>query len=1529
MSGLRSHIESWKNTGQADIDSHRLSVAILDQSEHLINHDPDGKISREEWLEFLHITGKPLYLTALGTSLNRLRWAELVFKIIRETDYTLLDMMEQRVAEHPGQILFKDMSTAVPVEWTYEQIYRLVREIAAFFLKTGNDTPRVAIYTENCLEGACCDLACLMFDIFDTPISPHFKQEVLVSIFNALKIKIALADTPDRINILKTVREQTEVRFSIFSLQPVKHGQNETLYLIEEAKKLTQRDTEKILARRIRRSNDHVATTMFTSGSSGLPKGVSFSVYNIVTKRFARAAALPEVGNVTFLCYLPLYHTFGRYLELTGSIYWHGTYVFAGNTSAETLLALFPKVNPSGFISIPLRWQELYERCLEKTNSIESKELKERAIREVIGYRLQWGLSAAGYLDPSVFRFFNQHGIRLNSGFGMTEATGGITMTPPGAYVDGSVGIPLPGVMTRLSADKELEISGHYIGRYLEAAPPEGIIPRPESPENDWWLSTGDVFRISRNGYYEIVDRVKDIYKNNRGQTVAPQIIEKKFNRVPGIKNVFLVGDNRPYNVLLIVPDTSGSFYASLKGGNIKEYYHQIVMAANADVAPYERVINFALVDREFSIGKGELTAKKSYNRKVIESHFKEVIESLYQSNFVNIECPDFSISIPKWFFRDLGILEQDICYRKSGLVNKRSNKTLIVKRLKDDLVRIGDFGYHIEGKQIDLGLISRQPALWLGNPEIIAFCPVREGWDLPMGNFSATIRVIRFKQTILSETPVLKSVRDNQVVASNNLVIKSFFADFQTSYDSIEELGKMLLSAEPRLAGLLRGRLEALAYHPDEEIRCLAYRLILLKAPTPEDIRSMPLFIESGLTFLNERSIREIAVSNFGKHRLDALKQRLYWYRTRLIWPASPRHRRAFGDVLSMLYNFALKHLDYYVPVRAELSRWILHKQDPFLSRLAEKYFHQLADVFEQTIEQSTDLSTYKDLASRLVFEHGISDAEKKRLLRIFSTTTFLKESVLLTFNEGDFEMNRIPGQGIWVLRLLAYKEFKHYRLSINTDTGKHFDLHVVMSENPKFRPKPETFYWLASLAGFPYGPAVASQLGSSRPALGVLSTQYIGGLTAWDKIRELSEIHRSAGYINIHAWKKIFVRAFTVIFKAWHHSGFQIVPGSISPSNVSIPEMDFRESAVILSLAGWSPYRNTLSLIAPMLQDYYCKTASIYPWCRSQLDVAWIFDACMEAFGKPDAMSFFKEMKVDLERTPLTCFDSTGLLSHLTQYMDTISSTYYIPVALTSAIDQYLEWYRMNPLITYTAKEQTITELLELYRLHDQGEFIRYYFFRYTYFSDSSLEIREHFDALLRQMEHHREGLAIQLLELSDLQSLITDEEDKKVFGKMVFPKFQNEQSFDFLKTGENPYRQLVVRFTFHDRMNRKYLLREPVEARETGQLYQLFFRENYPKEISDKDHQYVLTDENENVIGGMTFRFLDEKNVLLDGVVVMSSLQGQGIASGMITNFFSSMASRGIETVKAHFLFGNYYLKHFFEVDKQWGALIKRLN
>jgi len=1541
MMTLAELLTSWKNA--KDKQRQALASTLLDEAgapleklepghnkrktsgKHQGNIEVPGIVSRETWFEFLNETGKSRFLRNLDAA-SRNRWAEMVFTILRNTQYSFNDLMKQRVDEHPQQLLFKDMSVSPTVEWTYEQIYRHMAEISAVFCLAANEEPRVALYTENCVEGACVDLACLCSGIFISPFSTHFSTEILAALFDKLSVNIAVADTPQRIAVLEKVNGMTAKNFRIFTMSPGSKKSSSVAYLQEECKKVSRSETVHILSSRPVKPGNAVATTMFTSGSTGLPKGVSFSVYNIVSKRFARAAALPEVGNETFLCYLPLFHTFGRYLEMTGAIYWHGTYVFAGNNSAETLFALFPGINPSGFISIPLRWHELYEKCQEKIGGIGSPELRARAIEEVAGNRLKWGLSAAGYLDPKVFRFFNEHGIALCSGFGMTEATGGITMTPPFSYQDYKVGIPLPGVVTRLNENSELEISGHYIGRYLEDAPPSGIIAYPVSEKEDFWLKTGDVFVINKDGYHEIVDRVKDIYKNNRGQTVAPQVIEKKFLNVPGIKSTFVVGDNRPYNVLLIVPDKVDSLFSSLEGDNLREYFHQIVMSANKDVAPYERVVNFTLLEREFSAEKGELTPKGSFNRKAIESSFAKLIDSLYQSNVVLIKGVNITISIPKWFYRDLGILESDIVLSKYRLENTRTKQTLDIKKSKAGGWIIGDLIYSFNSDILDLGVFTRSPKLWTGNPSLISFCPVKEGWDVPVKGISEVIYIAKPGHVYKEECKASGNIRDQFVARANILLCQALYGSESDAITAIGKIGEIFIESEYRLAEVMRLRLEALAFHPLEEVRCMAYRTILLYAPQPEAIPNLPMFLESGLSFLNEKSIQAIASSNIGKHRLDALKQRLYFYRTHSSWPAPVKMRNQFADMLRMLYNFALRHLDFYVPVRAELSRWILHRQDPWLSKKAEDYFYRLAQVFENHMEgrgPKYPLSTWK---SKLVFEHGIQNTDKERILKIFQTTKFLEESIVLTFNEWDFDLKDVPPGGIWILRLLAFKEFKHYRLSVNTKAGKHFDLHIVISNNPEYKPNPDTFYWQASLAGFPYGAAVASLMGSSRPNLGLLSTQYIGGLTAWDRIREFAEIHRSSGFVKPNAWKKVFIRSLVAVFKAWHHSGYQIVPGAITPTNISIPEMDFRESAVILTLTGWSEYRSPLSLVNPMVQDYYCKTTALYPWVKKQIDINWIFDACIEALGKQEAIEFLTSLKEELKKHKVICHDQTNMKHHLNKYLAENIRLFHLPLSLYAAIDQYVDWYRMNPLTTAAAKEQTIVELMELFRLNSWPDLVRYSFYRHTYFINSGPEALRSFDCLIETMQEKQDTLPIQLIELSDLQSALTEEEDKNIFSHMVFSRLQTDQHIDLLKIGEHLKEHILVRFDIYDLDRKHYTQYEPVEPRETGQLYQMFFRENYPKEISKTDHQHVVADETGKIIGGLTWHFLDEATVLFDGIVVTSALQGKGIAAAMIANFFVSMSAYGIKVIKAHFLFGNYYMKHFFEVDKKWGALVK---
>ena len=801
--------------------------------------------------EFLRITSQPEFLKSLKDYNHRNNWAEICFDFIQKSNFNLLSLFRQRVNEHPTKILFQEYKQQNPIRITYKSADNMIREIAGGFISVcENIEPRVAILCDNSTESAMCDLACLFYSILDTPLNVSFDTDTLISIFNELKINLVVTDSLERLNMLKFLRNKTNRDFKIIvTMRNLPTDNDSVLFLGELQKSLTIAERETILNTHRKFKLNEVATVMFTSGSTGKPKGISFSIYNLISKRFARGAAVPYLGdNEVMLCYLPLFHTFGRYLELLGTIYWRGTYIFTGNSSSDTLLTLFTKINPTIFISVPIRWVQLYEKAMESMENVTDSEMMDRIYRNTVGSRLKWGLSAAGYLDPKVFQFFQRNGTDLCSGFGMTEGTGGITMTPPGNYVLGSTGIPLPGIKTKFSEDGVMEISGHYVAKYFDDAKPGDIIEFPHEKEN--WISTGDIFSINDNGFYEIIDRVKDIYKNNRGQTIAPKKIENKFESVPGIKRTFLVGDGKPYNTLLIIPDLNDNILMekSLKTKN--EYYRQIILNANRELAPYERLINFTVLERDFDAEKGELTPKQSFNRKNIEKNFSDVIENLYIKNFVELKDDNITVKIPRWIFRDLSILESDISFINGFLINNNSGCKINIRKIDTDENRylIGNLEYEINDKVIDLGIFTRQPFLWAANPELARFLHLKDGWDTNFEKISINV-FLPWKYKSISggkfkyEISSLKAIQLNEI---NNLLSQALFGDVISSKDALYSLENILPKVEERIADLIRRRLQTLARHPEEDIRCEAYRILLLDEPSRDYSKVFPAFVHS-----------------------------------------------------------------------------------------------------------------------------------------------------------------------------------------------------------------------------------------------------------------------------------------------------------------------------------------------------------------------------------------------------------------------------------------------------------------------------------------------------------------------------------------------------------------------------------------------------------------------------------------------------------------------------------------------------------
>ena len=708
-----------------------------------------------------------------------------------------------------------------------------------------------------------------------------------------------------------------------------------------------------------------------------------------------------------------------------------------------------------------------------------------------------------------------------------------------------------------------------------------------------------------------------------------------------------------------------------------------------------------------------------------------------------------------------------------------------------------------------------------------------------------------------------------------------------------------------------------------------MAYQTLLLDEPMPDYSKSFPAFVHSGLTFLTEKCIEGIAFSNLEKRRLEALRKRMFTYRMQLKWPINKVTRQQFIRIFKMLVSFVEVHPEFYYPVRAELASWILHKSDPDLAKAAERYFIELYQNFENKLATETPKYTTAEWEHRLVFEDGMTKSEIKRIKKVMIGTTFLKQSIILAFDERTFNLEDVPEGGIWISRIQSLHNNLHYRLNVTTHAGKHFDLQLILRENLRAASVVESMHWIVAVAGYPYGAPVLSRLGCYRPELGARSMVYLSELTVWEKIQQFSA-GRIPGEIvgNANAWRKLFIEALAVFYRGWHNSGNRIVTGAVSPNNIVVPELDFQEGATILSLTGWYEYKNTLSLIKPMLQNFYRKTTAHYPWCEEHLDVNWIFDACIEALGHDMASEFLSQLIIDLASEPVVSYDGRELSRIISDYVEDSIKKYYIPLPLHNALEKFAEWERVNPLATFSAREQTVIELYKLYDLDRFPEFVRYYLYRYTYFSNASRNILSAFDRLLNSMRENPRKQTTQFLELTDLQDAITNESDRKVFSHMIFPRSEKHQKLELEKREISETKQVIVNSFITDKHGVTYTFREPVEPSEIGQLYQLFYNENFPITGSETDKHYVLIDLQERVIAGIFYKLLENNIALLDKIIVSSPLKGRGIATAVIEEFCNHMASQKVNIIKAPFYLQQFYQKQGFIVDKRWGALVKFL-
>lgn len=421
---------------------------------------------------------------------------------------------------------------------------------------------------------------------------------------------------------------------------------------------------------------DDLATILYTSGTTGQPKGVELTHKNIISNIKSVMSVIPVNCDHTVLSFLPLSHIFERmvsytYLAVGASLY------YADRT--DHLAELYKEVRPHYFTAVPRLLEKIYDHIYAQTfkgfilrrkiihwalklgERYESHRvsgilywfklriadlLVYRRWRKALGNRIRGICVGAAALEERLGRLFSAAGIPIREGYGLTETSPVLTINrfEPGLNRFGTVGIPVPGVSIRLDQPDEegmgeIQAKGPSVMRGYHKLPEETKAVFTE----DGWFRTGDVGKMVHNRFLKITDRKKDIFKTSSGKFIAPQHIENKLQLSPFIDQCMIIGYRRPFVAALIQPNfemlelwcienevhwTAPQFMVI--NPKIEQFFQTLIEEINEGLPNHEKIRKFLLFHESWTPEQGQLTPTLKLIRASIVKKFEREIEKLY-----------------------------------------------------------------------------------------------------------------------------------------------------------------------------------------------------------------------------------------------------------------------------------------------------------------------------------------------------------------------------------------------------------------------------------------------------------------------------------------------------------------------------------------------------------------------------------------------------------------------------------------------------------------------------------------------------------------------------------------------------------------------------------------------------------------------------------------------------------------------------------------------------------------------------------
>jgi long-chain acyl-CoA synthetase len=367
---------------------------------------------------------------------------------------------------------------------------------------------------------------------------------------------------------------------------------------------------------------DSLVTILYTSGTTGEPKGVMLTQGNLATNCCATIEAFGERQNQLRVNFLPLSHIFARTCDLYLWVAEGSRLALA--ESRETVIADCQVIHPTCLNGVPYFFDKVYRGLCEK-----GVQNLPGVLKGVLGGSIEICCAGGAALPDHLYDYYHAQGVPLVQGYGLSESSPVITISSEQHHRRGSCGRAIPDVEIKIAPDGEILTRGPHVmtGYYENPVATAEVL-------QDGWLATGDLGRMDDDGFLYITGRKKEILVTSGGKNIAPVFLESLLTQDPLILQAMVVGDGRSHlgALLYVNQELVKAELARGAAADEQALIRERIDRCLANVSTYEQVRKFVLLPRPLSIEAGELTPKLSLRRKEIAAHFAAEIESMYRT---------------------------------------------------------------------------------------------------------------------------------------------------------------------------------------------------------------------------------------------------------------------------------------------------------------------------------------------------------------------------------------------------------------------------------------------------------------------------------------------------------------------------------------------------------------------------------------------------------------------------------------------------------------------------------------------------------------------------------------------------------------------------------------------------------------------------------------------------------------------------------------------------------------------------------